>query len=57
MALEQESDKKTQYETYEQYREKFYGVKEKPKAKGDQQEDDETASFGKRLAREFGRRK
>lgn len=55
MASEVQSDKKIRYQTYEQYRKRFFGSKEKPKAKENQAEDD-TASFGKRLAREFSRR-
>jgi hypothetical protein len=55
MASEVQSDKKIRYRSYEQYRERFFGSKEKPKTKENQDEDD-TASFGKRLAREFARR-
>jgi hypothetical protein len=55
MASEAQSDKKIRYESYEHYRERFFGSKEKPKTKENQDEDD-AASFGKRLAREFARR-
>jgi hypothetical protein len=55
MASDAQSDKKIRYQFYEQYRERFFGPKEKPKTKENEDEDD-TASFGKRLAREFARR-
>lgn len=55
MDSEVQSDKKIRYQSYENYRERFFGSKEKPKTKENQDEDD-TASFGKRLAQEFARR-
>jgi len=55
MASDAQSDKKIRYQSYEQYREQFFGSEEKPTTEVNQDEND-TASFGKRLAREFTRR-
>jgi hypothetical protein len=55
MVSDAQVDKRIRYQSYEQYRERFFGSKEKPTTKENHDEDD-TASFGKRLAREFSRR-
>ncbi len=47
--------RKTQYRTFEEYRERFFGnAQQTPPASGSR---DEVASFGKNLARELVRRK
>jgi hypothetical protein len=56
MATEEQSTKNAQYQSYEEFRRKFYGSKAKPETK-DLPENDDTASFGKRLASELVRQK
>jgi hypothetical protein len=55
MASEEKTDKQTRYQSYEEFRRKFYGSNENPDTK-ERQGHDETASFGKQLAKELVRR-
>jgi hypothetical protein len=54
MAAEEQPDKKTQYQSFEEFRKRFYATTERADPR--QQEDGEVASFGKRLAKELVRR-
>jgi hypothetical protein len=54
MATEEQSTKRAQYQSYEEFRRKFYGSRKKSETT-DLQENDDTASFGKRLASELVR--